>query len=63
MKKTGLLLLLLILVSCGATSTKTTTNKPLFDVLTQESYGGASIRFLKFSQNLMKLKCCKMTLS
>ncbi len=47
MKKISLLLLTLILVSCGATSTKTNIKKPLFEILTQQSDGGASIRFFE----------------
>ena len=47
MKKIILLLLTLILVSCGATSTKSTGTKPLFEVLTQQADGGASIRFFE----------------
>ena len=45
MKKIGILLLTLILASCGASSTKSSVNKPLFEVLTQQNDGGASIRF------------------
>ncbi|MDD5150147.1 MAG: protease complex subunit PrcB family protein [Flavobacterium sp.] len=65
MKKISLLLLTLILVSCGATSTKTIVNRPLFEVLTQQPNGGASIRFfeiltesneIKMLQNDEKLK-------
>ncbi len=65
MKKTILLLLPFFLFSCGATSTKTTVNKTLFEVLTQQSYGGASIQFyeiltepneIKMLQNDAKLK-------
>ena len=47
MKKIGLLLLTLILVSCGASSTKNSGAKPLFEVLTQQADGGASIRFFE----------------
>ncbi|WP_338407714.1 protease complex subunit PrcB family protein [uncultured Flavobacterium sp.] len=65
MKKTILLLLPFFLFSCGATSTKTTVNKTLFEVLIQQSYGGASIQFyeiltepneIKMLQNDAKLK-------
>jgi len=47
MKKIILLLLTLILVSCGASSTKKSETKPLFEVLTQQADGGASIRFFE----------------
>ena len=47
MKKIGLLLLILFLVSCGATSTKSSGAKPLFEILTQQADGGASIRFFE----------------
>jgi hypothetical protein len=47
MKKVALLLLTLILVSCGASSTKNTGTKPLFEVLTQQNDGGASIHFFE----------------
>ncbi|MFV5700665.1 protease complex subunit PrcB family protein [Flavobacterium sp. XS2P12] len=47
MKKLPLLFLGILLVSCGA-STKTGTDKrPLFEVLTQQTDGGASIRFFE----------------
>ncbi|TRX21554.1 protease complex subunit PrcB family protein [Flavobacterium franklandianum] len=45
MKKIGLIFLTLILVSCGASSTKTSVANSLYEVLTQQSDGGASIRF------------------
>jgi hypothetical protein len=47
MKKVALLLLTLILVSCGASSTKNTGTKPLFEILTQQNDGGASIHFFE----------------
>jgi hypothetical protein len=46
MKKVVLTLLTLVLVSCS-TTIKQTSNKPLFEVLTQQSDGGASIRFFE----------------
>lgn len=46
MKKTVLTLLTLILVSCSS-SIKQTGKKPLFEVLTQQSDGGANIRFFE----------------
>jgi hypothetical protein len=45
MKKTLLLVLTLILFSCS--SSKKTVENPLFDVLTQQADGGASIRFFE----------------
>ncbi len=47
MKKLPLLLLVLFLVSCGASSVKTGVGKPLYEVLTQQNDGGASIRFFE----------------
>jgi hypothetical protein len=47
MKKLPLLFLALVLVSCGASSVKTAAAKPLFEVLTQQNDGGASIRFFE----------------
>jgi hypothetical protein len=46
MKKTLLLLLVLFLFSCGASSPKK-SGTSLYDVLTQQSDGGASIRFFE----------------
>ncbi|WP_291104242.1 MULTISPECIES: protease complex subunit PrcB family protein [unclassified Flavobacterium] len=65
MKKISLSLLSLILISCGASSTKSLEKKPLFEVLTQQSFGGANIRFfeiltepneIKMLQNDAKLR-------
>lgn len=47
MKKAVLSLLGLILVSCGASSTKKSNGKPLYEVLTQQNDGGANIRFFE----------------
>jgi major membrane immunogen (membrane-anchored lipoprotein) len=47
MKKAVLLVLTLILVSCGASSTKTSGANSLYEVLTQQADGGASIRFFE----------------
>lgn len=46
MKKVVFTLLTLVLVSCSSTI-KQTENKPLFEVLTQQSDGGANIRFFE----------------
>ena len=65
MKKISLLFLTLILISCGATATKISAKRPLFEVLTQQFYGGANIQFfeilsepneIKMLQNDDKLK-------
>ncbi|NDP27769.1 MAG: protease complex subunit PrcB family protein [Flavobacterium sp.] len=47
MKKAVLLLLTLFLFSCGASSTKTSGIHPLYEILTQQADGGASIRFFE----------------
>lgn len=47
MKIIILSLLSLILASCGATSTKSSGSNALFEVLTQQEDGGASIRFFE----------------
>lgn len=47
MKKAVLLILTLILVSCGASSTKNSEANALYEVLTQQADGGASIRFFE----------------
>lgn len=45
MKNIAFLLLSLILVSCGANAVKTKKILPLYEVLTQQSTGGANIHF------------------
>lgn len=47
MKKVVLFILNLILVSCGASSSKTSGTNVLYEVLTQQADGGASIRFFE----------------
>lgn len=47
MKKVVLSILALILVSCGASSSKTSGKNVLYEVLTQQTDGGASIRFFE----------------
>ena len=47
MKKGLLLILTLILVSCGASSSKKSVSNSLYEVLTQQTDGGASIRFFE----------------
>lgn len=47
MKKIVVSLVVLILVSCGATATKSSDKNSLYVVLTQQTNGGASIRFFE----------------
>ncbi|TDE28314.1 MULTISPECIES: protease complex subunit PrcB family protein [Flavobacterium] len=47
MKKIVLSLVALTLVSCGATSSKSSDKNSLYEVLTQQTNGGASIRFFE----------------
>lgn len=47
MKKALLFILTLILVSCGASSSKKSGTNSLYEVLTQQADGGASIRFFE----------------
>jgi hypothetical protein len=47
MKRIALLALTLILVSCGASSSKKSGTNSLYEVLTQQTDGGASIRFFE----------------
>ncbi|MFV8355646.1 protease complex subunit PrcB family protein [Flavobacterium sp. XS1P32] len=47
MKKIVVSLVALALVSCGTKATKNSENNSLFEVLTQQSNGGASIRFFE----------------
>lgn len=47
MKRIAVLTLTLILISCGASSSKKSEVNALYEVLTQQIYGGASIRFFE----------------
>jgi hypothetical protein len=47
MKRIALLALTLILVSCGASSSKKSGTNSLYEILTQQTDGGASIRFFE----------------
>jgi hypothetical protein len=47
MKKIIVSLVALALFSCGATTTKSSDKNSLYEVLTQQSNGGASIRFFE----------------
>lgn len=47
MKKLIIIFLTLFLFSCGASSTKTSAANSLYEILTQQADGGASIRFFE----------------
>lgn len=47
MKKGSLILICLVLFSCATTMIKNSANKPLFEILTEQSNGGANIRFFE----------------
>lgn len=47
MKKIVVSLVTLAVISCGATATKSSDKNSLYEVLTQQSNGGASIRFFE----------------
>jgi hypothetical protein len=56
MKKIPSLFLVLLLVSCGASSTKNSVKRPLFEILTQQNDGGASIRFFEILSEPNEIK-------
>lgn len=56
MKKISLLFLGLLLVSCGASSVKSSEKNTLYDVLTQHSEGGANIRFFEILTEANEIK-------
>jgi hypothetical protein len=56
MKKISFLFLVLLLVSCGASSTRSSAKRPLFEVLTQQNDGGASIRFFEILSEPNEIK-------
>lgn len=56
MKKIPVLFAALFLVSCGTSSIKSSDKKPLFEVLTQQSDGGASIRFFEILSEPNEIK-------
>ncbi|UQD57255.1 protease complex subunit PrcB family protein [Flavobacterium sp. K5-23] len=47
MKKTAVSLLVMFLFSCGVAKIKAPEQKDLYEVLTQQEYGGASTRFFE----------------
>jgi hypothetical protein len=56
MKKVVLSLLALTLVSCKATSVKSSDTNKLYEVLTQQTNGGASIRFFEILSEPNEIK-------
>ena len=56
MKKVILSVLAITLASCGATSSKTSDTNKLYEVLTQQSDGGASIRFFEILSEPNEIK-------
>ncbi|MBP6180538.1 protease complex subunit PrcB family protein [Flavobacterium sp.] len=56
MKKIPALFVAILLVSCGASSIKSADRKPLFEVLTQQNDGGASIRFFEILSEPNEIK-------
>ena len=56
MKKLPLLFLGTLLISCGASTIKNTDKRPLFEVLTQQADGGASIRFFEILSEPNEIK-------
>lgn len=55
MKKVGILFLLLSLISCNS-SRKITRSKPLYEILTSQEDGGASIRFFEILSEEREIK-------
>lgn len=47
MRKITVFIVVLILVSCGSVATKNSGKQPLYEVLTQQQQGGASIHFFE----------------
>lgn len=56
MKKLMLSVLAITLASCGATSSKSSEASKLYEVLTQQSDGGASIRFFEILSEPNEIK-------
>ena len=56
MKKVILSVLTLALASCGATSSKSSDENKLYEVLTQQTNGGASIRFFEILSEPNEIK-------
>ena len=47
MKKAALIVVTIVLASCGSSSIKKSESKPLYEVLTEQDDGGANIRFFE----------------
>lgn len=61
MRKIALSFVVVILASCSTASPKkTTVNKPLFEILTQQSHGGASIRFYEILTDSKEIKMLQL---
>ncbi|WP_418263073.1 protease complex subunit PrcB family protein [Flavobacterium faecale] len=56
MKKIAFLFLILMVVSCGSKAIKTFEAPPLYEVLTQQSTGGANIRFYEILTEPREIK-------
>ncbi|MBG6111556.1 hypothetical protein IWX84_002443 [Flavobacterium sp. CG_9.10] len=56
MKKIAILSLSILLYSCGASSTKNSAKRPLYEVLTQQNDGGASIHFFEILSEPNEIK-------
>ena len=56
MKKIALLFVTLLLVSCGTGSIKDKSKMPLYEILTQQSNGGANIQFYEILTEAKEIK-------
>lgn len=56
MKRYIVTLISLTALSCGVSAPKLTNNKPLYEVLTQQSNGGANIRFFEILSEPNEIK-------
>lgn len=61
MRKIALSFIVVILASCSATSPKkAAVKKPLFEILTQQSHGGASFRFYEIITDSKEIKMLQL---